>query len=170
MRQWRKSASNRKWSVAERESQGENADRQSFIEDLFALSEATRRLAVARTIADPELSARLVEIADGLARMARIEARLSRFVDGLAVFPVRWSANLLNEEVARRECASRCRRSVIHVRLMQPAWARSLPGSMRRRLSVGNDATEAGPAHRLQTCPDWREDQVTHEDRQWWDW
>jgi hypothetical protein len=101
MRHWRKSASNRKWSVAERDarfrpqSQGKNADRQSFIEDLFALSEATRRLAVARTIADPELSARLVEIADGLARMARIEALLSRFVDGPAVFPVCWSANLL---------------------------------------------------------------------------
>jgi hypothetical protein len=55
---------------------------QSFIEELFAFSEATRGLAVARTAADPELSARLIEIADGLARMARIEALLSYFVDG----------------------------------------------------------------------------------------
>ena len=50
-------------------------DQERFIEELAELGEATRRLA--RAVADPAISVRLVEIADEVALMVRAERGIS---------------------------------------------------------------------------------------------
>jgi hypothetical protein len=50
-------------------------DQKRFIEELSELSEATRRLA--GTAVDPAISTRLVEIADEVAMLVRVERRIS---------------------------------------------------------------------------------------------
>jgi len=58
-----------------RASHARSMDQQRFIEELYELSEATRRLA--RAVADPAISARLVEIADEVAMTVRAERGFS---------------------------------------------------------------------------------------------
>lgn len=51
-------------------------DQEQFIQELFDLAEATRRLA--ERLAEPGVSRRLADIADAMDALARAEGRISR--------------------------------------------------------------------------------------------